>query len=75
MRLLLLILVLIGAFIGVAMFVAPSQPTLRTCTSEHALPRPAKRGHLRRGAAGYRWESGLGEPREGEHLKAKGYLK
>ena len=36
MRLLLLILVLVAAFIGVAMFVAPSQPTIRTWYIQNA---------------------------------------
>jgi multisubunit Na+/H+ antiporter MnhB subunit len=35
-RLLLMILILAGAFIGVAMFVAPHQPTLRTWYIQNA---------------------------------------
>ena len=38
MRLILLLLVLVGAFVLVAMFVAPHEPTLRTWYLQNACP-------------------------------------
>jgi hypothetical protein len=38
MRLLILILALVGAFVLVAMFVAPHEPTLRTWYLDNACP-------------------------------------
>jgi multisubunit Na+/H+ antiporter MnhB subunit len=38
MRLLILLLVLVGAFVLVAMFVAPYEPTLRTWYLQNACP-------------------------------------